>query len=200
MKDCDPTGLWHSYVTACLLSSNNFISVLVQYAYFSGKAPCESSESVCVCSIPRLFDSTTNIWFGRNVASDVIISYWTAQAIISWHTDIGWPCCICKAAIVYQEKAVAVGTLCVGNRRCLVCGWRTYVQWLHGVREDGSRLEKEQWGHKLFKSCCLWVVGPTQSLGHCFSAGFALKLNLQCIPTNETDWEHSPCFCNRTYS
>lgn len=74
LKDCDRTGLWHSYdVTACLLSSNNFISVLVQYAYFGGKAPCELSESVRVCSIPRLFDSTTNIWFGRNVASDVII-------------------------------------------------------------------------------------------------------------------------------
>lgn len=75
---------------------------------------------------------------------EVRCCYWTAQAIISRRTDVGWPCCICKAAMVYQEKAVAAGTLCVGNRRCLVCGWRTHVQWLHvqwlhGVRENWSR-------------------------------------------------------------
>lgn len=91
---------------------------------FSRKGPpCELSESVSVCSIPRLFYSSTNIWFGKNVVSDVWCLYWTTRAI-SGHADVGWPCCMCKAAMVYQERTVAVNTLCAGNRRCSVCGWR----------------------------------------------------------------------------
>lgn len=82
MKDSDRTGLWHcNDVTAYLPSSNNFIAVLVQYAYFSGKTPYELSESVSVCSIPRLFDSTTNIWFSKNVASDIII--WSVVVLVN---------------------------------------------------------------------------------------------------------------------